>query len=115
MMIIALFVLITVKPILEYSSILGLFTLPFALIFTGIGFTVLIGGFIGLIKMPKIFAIIFGVVFGVIPWCSMVLPVLVQNSMNLIMYIVGIICIAVILMFLNIMPKRTDYGNEMLG
>lgn len=115
MMIIALFVLITVKPIMEYSSILGLFTLPFALIFTGIGFTVLIGGFIGLIKMPKIFAIIFGVVLGVIPWCSMVLPVLVQNSMNLIMYIVGIICIAVILMFLKIMPKRTDYGNEMLG
>lgn len=113
-MIIALFVLITVKPVLEYSE-MGVGALPFALLFPGIGFTVLIGALIGTIKMPKIFAIIWGGMFGGMPWAFIVLPTLTQNIMYLIMYIVGIICIAVILLFVKIMPKRTAYGNEILG
>ena len=44
-----------------------------------------------------------------------VLPALTQNTMYLITYIVGIICIAVIILFAKIMPKRTPYGNEILG
>ena len=114
MMIIALFILITVKPVLEYSEI-GVAAIPFALLFPGIGFTFLIGSLIGTIKMPKIFAIIWGGMFGGIPWAIIVLPTLMQNIMYLVMYIVGIICIAVILLFVKIMPKRTPYGNEILG
>lgn len=114
MMIIALFVLITVKPILEYSE-MGAGALLFALIFPGIGFTILIGALIGTIKMPKIFAIIWGGMFGGMPWAVFVLPALIQNIMYFVMYIVGIICISVILLFVKIMPKRTPYGNEILG
>ena len=113
-MIITLFILITVKPILEYSE-MGVEVIPFALLFPGIGFTILIGSLIGTIKIPKIFAIIWGGMFGGIPWVAFVLPTLTQNIMDLIMYIVGVICIAVILLFAKIMPKRTPYGNEILG
>ena len=113
-MIITLFILITVKPILEYSE-MGVEVIPFALLFPGIGFTILIGSLIGIIKIPKIFAIIWGGMFGGIPWVAFVLPTLTQNIMYLIMYIVGVICIAVILLFAKIMPKRTPYGNEILG
>ncbi len=44
-----------------------------------------------------------------------VLPTLTQNEMYLINYIIGIISVAVLILFDNIMPKRTPYGNEMLG
>ena len=114
MMIIAIFILITVKPVLEYSE-MGAGAIPFALLFPGIGFTVLIGSLIGAIKMPKIFGLIWGGMFGGMPWAFIVLPTLTQNIMYLIMYIMGIICIAVIILFAKIMPKRTHYGNEILG
>lgn len=114
LMIIALFILITIKPIAEYSEG-GIAMLPFALIFPGIGFTFLIGSLIGAIKMPKILELIWSGMFGGIPWAMIVLPALTQNTMYLITYIVGIICIAVIILFAKIMPKRTPYGNEILG
>ncbi len=65
--------------------------------------------------MPKLFAIIWGGMFGGMPWAFMVLPTLTQNVMYLIAYIIGIICMAVLMLFAKIMPKRTPYGNEMLG
>lgn len=49
------------------------------------------------------------------PWAFTVLPTLTQNVMYLITYIIGIISIAVLILFAKIMPKRTPYGNEMLG
>lgn len=115
-MIIAIYVLITVKPVLEYGETENLI---FALLFPGIGFTFLIGSLISTIKKPKLFAILFiimwGGMFGGIPWVLMVLPTLTQNIMYLAMYIIGVICMAIIILFAKIMPKRTPYGNEMLG
>ena len=35
--------------------------------------------------------------------------------MYLITYIIGIICIVVLIVFAKIMPKRTPFGNEILG
>lgn len=112
LMIIAIFALITVKPVVEYS---GMELLLFALIFPAIGFSIMIGSLIGSIKIPKIFAVIWGALFGGIPWAMMVLPALSQNELYPIMYIVGIICIIALIVFLKIMPKRTPLGNEMLG
>lgn len=112
MMIIAIFALITIKPVLEYGET-G--TLVFALLFPGIGFTVLIGTLIGAIKIPKLFAIIWGGMFGGIPWAMMVLPTLKENPIYLITYIIGVVCVLALLLFIKIMPKRTPYGNEMLG
>lgn len=109
---ILIFILITARPILEYGEPEALIN---ALLFPGIGFTVLIGSLIEMIKIPKIFGIIWGGIFGGLPWAYFMLPALTQNIMYLIMYIIGIISIAVIFLFIKIMPKRNSYGNEMLG
>ena len=115
-MIIAIFILITVKPLLEYYGGEGLAMLPFALIFPGAGFSVLFGMVFGKTPIPlKIFGLIWGSGFGGIPWAFIVLPCLLQNTFYLMTYILGVICIAVLIMFIKIMPKRTPFGNEMLG
>lgn len=111
-MIIGIFIMITVKPIIECGEIE---TLPFVLIFPGIGFSILIGSLIGTIKIPKLFGVIWGLGFGGVPWAFMMLPILVQNTMYIVMYVIGIISIAIIVFFTKIMPKRTQYGNEILG
>lgn len=113
MMIVAIFALITIKPVIEYSEIESLI---FALVFPGIGFSVLFLMIFG--KNPiciKIFGLIWGFMFGGMPWAMMVLPALEEEPMYLILYIVGIICVAVLIIFIKIMSKRTPYGNEMLG
>ena len=112
LMIVAIFVLITLKPMIEYSDIVNFI---FALMFPGIGVSIMVGALIGAIKMPKVFAVIWGLMFGGMPWISMVLPALRQNELYLIMYIIGIICIVALIVFIKIIPKRTPYGNEMLG
>ena len=79
------------------------------------GFTVLIGSLIGLIKVPKLFSIIWGGMFVGVPLAFFVLPTLTQDVIYLIAYIIGIISVAVLMLFIKIMPKRTPFGNEMLG
>lgn len=115
-MIIAIFLLITIKPVLEFNGSEGLFMLPFALIFPGVGFSVLFGMVFGKTPIPlKIFGFIWGLGFGGGPWAFMVLPSLLQNTFYLMTYVLGLVCIAVLIMFVKIMPKRTPFGNEMLG
>lgn len=75
----------------------------------------MIGSLIGAIKIPKVFATIWGGMFGGMPWALIVLPAITQNEMYLITYIIGVISIAALILFAKIMPKRTPFGNEMLG
>lgn len=128
LMIIAIFILITIKPISEYGNG-GIALLPFALLFPGIGFSIMISMLFGSntgtlyvngkpteSRVAKgIFGVFFGLMFGGIPFATMVLPALTQNIMYLIMYVIGLICIAVLIVFSKILPKRTPYGNEILG
>lgn len=75
----------------------------------------LIGSIIDAIKIPKIFAIIWGVMFGLGASGALVFPALDQSEIYLITYIIGIISIALLTLFAKIMTKRTSFGNEMLG
>lgn len=112
LMAIAIYILITIKPVTEG----GMEMLPIAFIFPIIGFSVLLGMVFG--KTPistKIFGLVWGGMFGGMPWALTVLPGLVVEPMYLITYIVGVICIATLILFIKIMKKRTPYGNEMLG
>ena len=112
-MIIAIFILITVKPVMDFAG--GEF-LPFAIIFPGLGFSISL--FIFLMNreiFAKIFALIWGLGFGGVPWAFIVLPSLTYYPIYLLTYIIGFICIALLMLFIKIMPKRTKYGNEMLG
>jgi uncharacterized membrane protein YgcG len=113
LMIIATFILITAKPVIENT---GSASLIFALIFPGIGFTVLFAGLFGKIPgMPRLFALVWGSGFGGIPWLALVLPAIMADSIYLTTYITGILCIFVMYITLEFMPKRTKNGNEILG
>lgn len=112
-MLIAIYVLITVPPVLAYG---GTSSLLIGLVFPGIGFTVLFGMVFGKTKVPvKIFGLVWGVGFGGMPWATMVLPALLASPFSLVAYAVGIVCVFVIVMMFKAMPKRTAYGTELLG
>lgn len=121
LMIIVTYLLITIPPIILFGQIE---IIPFAIIFPIIGFTVLfisVFGKIGSVTKTanniytKIFGLIWGLGFGGGPWFALVLPLLMQDTNYLTVYIIGLICILGMLLCLKLLPKRTKYGNEILG
>ena len=125
LMIIATYCLITIPPFFGYGDF---DVLLFALLFPGIGFTVLFyyvfGGTHSIYANGKlnyssislkIFGLVWGLGFGGIPWAGLVLPELKQEPVYLIGYGVGLLCILVMVICLKYLPKRTPYGNEILG
>ena len=125
LMIIATYFLITIPPMLSYS---GFDNLLIAILFPGIGFTVLLKLVFGETQTiyingkatyssigTKIFGLIWGLGFGGLPWLGIVFPVLKQDSFYLTGYMLGLLCIVGMVLCWTYLPKRTPYGNEMLG
>ena len=126
-MIVIIYLLITVKPIIEYGETVML--LPIALLFPAIGFPIMMLIFsnettetIYVNGKPKnsraseiAGGLLFGMIFILMPIVGMVMPALIENPMYLLMFIIGIICIIVLTIFIKIMPKRTKFGNKILG
>lgn len=125
LMIIATYCLITIPPIFAYGESASLL---FALLFPGIGFTVLFKLVFGETQTiyvngratyssigTKIFGLVWGLGFGGIPWAFMVLPALKQDPVYLIGYGLGLACVLGMVICLKYLPKRTLYGNEILG
>lgn len=111
-MMIATFLLITIKPVIELDSDM----LLFAILFPGVGFSILLEMLFN--KTPilvKIFGLIWGLGFVGMLWVCMVLPALLVEPIYLIAYIIGLGCILTMALLFKAMPKRTQYGNEMLG
>lgn len=75
----------------------------------------MIGSLIGTIKLPRLFAILWGAIFGGYPFIAIVLPSLDQDIMYLVAYIIGIISVVVLILFIKLMSKRNKFGNEILG
>ncbi len=63
----------------------------------------------------RIFLIIWSIMFGGIPFIIGILPSLLYDLGSLITFAIGIVTIAILIVFMNIMPKRSKYGNEILG
>ncbi len=124
LMIIATFCIITIPPFIEDGE---MELLMFALLFPGIGFTLMfqflisdqtiyVNGQATNSKIViKIFGVVFGLLFGGFPWLFLVFPILSQNIIYLVMYIIGVLCVFGMLVSLKYLPKRTPYGNEVLG
>lgn len=116
LMIIVTYCLITIPPILAYGESDSLL---FALLFPGIGFTVLFKLLFGEATdssiSTKIFGLVWGLGFGGIPWAIMVLPALKQDPFYLIGYVLGLVCVLGMVICLKYLSKRTPYGNEILG
>lgn len=106
-----IFVIITVIPVAQYESVM----LPIALIFPGIGFTVLVS----LVKskgiVTKIFGLVWGSMFGGVPWSMTMIPTFIETPFYIIPYLIGVACIITLIIIINIMPKRNKYGVEILG
>ena len=62
-----------------------------------------------------VFGIIWGAFFGGIPFTFMLLPSLIEKSLYLFAYIIGLVCIVAMMKLKKIMPKRTDHANKVLG
>lgn len=125
LMIIISYCLITIPPIFNNGE-LG--NLPFALLFPGIGFTLMFSMLFGEKETiyvngratnssigTKLFGLVWGVLFGGMPWVFIVLPALLQDSIYLIGYFIGLGCVLGMVICLKYLPKRTQYGNEILG
>lgn len=107
------YILITAIPILSYGNISELI---FALIFPGIALAVMLYAFFGTSPtIPKLFAIVWGFLFGGAPWYFMVLPAITQDNIYLFGYLIGFVYLAIMLICLKHIPKRTTYGLEILG
>ncbi len=125
LMIIATYCLITIPPIFTYGEPT---TLIFALLFPGIGFSLMFNMLFGETKTiyvngrathssigTKLFGLVWGGMFGGMPWACLVLPALLQDLTYLIGYIIGLGCVLGMIICLKYLPKRTPYGNEILG
>ncbi|MDD2435680.1 MAG: DUF2207 domain-containing protein [Bacilli bacterium] len=114
MMIVITFVLITIKPSLDSGEGIG-WLIP-TLFFPGIGFSFLFAMVFSKTSVyEKIFGLIWGLGFGGMPWAIMVLPMLLDEPLYLKIYMIGLVCILVMIILFKAMPKRTKYGNEILG
>lgn len=109
MMAAAILVLIMIKPAVETQ---GWEMLPIVLALPGIGLTVMIVALFS--DMPTLFGIAWGGLFG-FPGVLMVLPALQENRWYLAAFLAGILYIVILICFSKIMPKRTPFGNRMLG
>lgn len=125
LMIIATYCLITIPPIFAYGEPS---TLLFALLFPGIGFTVMFKMLFGETQTiyvngkpthssigTKLFGLVWGGMFGGMPWAFMVLPALLEDYIYLVIYIIGLLCVLGLIICLKYLPKRTLYGNQILG
>lgn len=125
LMIVATYCLITIPPVFTYGEPA---TLLFALLFPGLGFSIMFSLFFekndtiyvnGVATHSsialKIFAVVWGGLFGGIPWAFFVLPSLLQDYTYMIGYIIGICCVLGMVICKKYLLKRTPYGNEMLG
>lgn len=125
-MIVITYFLITIPPILLYGDISNFL---YSVIVPGIAFVMIIRtlffgiteGFSGALSSvislfsPKISAVISTGLVGGYLWIFSFFPVLIQDSMYLIIYIIGALCIFGLVVCLKFLPKRTPYGNQMLG
>lgn len=112
-MMLIVFVLITAKPFYDAGMIDNL---PFALLFPGIGFAVMISTLVSNNSLvTKIFIIIWGLLFGGIPTLFILLPVIFSMPIYAITYFIGILCIIILYIFRKIILKRTPFGLEILG
>ena len=125
LMLIATYICITVPPLINYGSIDNLI---FVLVFPGIGFSF---AFYGLISdnntlringslvnstlLPRVVLVIWTALFAGLPWSFILLPSLLQDPLYLIGYLIGVACTFGMIICIKFLPKRTKYGNEILG
>ena len=119
-MIILSYLMISIPSTLEFGN-LEMFIGTFIMTLMGFGFMILTLFDSNMTKTAsslisqKIIGIIIGIIFGVVPLAFNLIPTLVYDKLYLIGYILGMSSIIGMLIVLKILPRRTEYGREMLG
>ncbi|MBR1802042.1 DUF2207 domain-containing protein [Candidatus Saccharibacteria bacterium] len=106
------FVLITIPPFIDYADYEDM---VMALLFPGIGLMVMLAGFASWKTTGKgvlVFLLFWGVLFAGIPAAMILLPALLIDPVYLIGFLVGFVGVVVTMVFIYLMPKRTEYGME---
>ena len=116
LMTIASMILISLPPFLDMGDYEMMI---FSVVFPGIGFTAMIFGIIGLItskgaaeRAVYVFLLFWGTFFGGIPFLVMMLPELTYEPVYVIGYVIGLISVIGQIVFIRILPKRTEYGIQ---
>lgn len=125
LMIIATFCIISIPPLISYGTA---DMIVIALLFPIIGFSFMFSSLLkndnaivvnGRIKnsalFSKAFIIVWGLGFGGMPLAFTILPAILDNYIYIISYVTGVISIIIMIICLKYLPKRTPYGNEILG
>lgn len=106
------FFIINIYPLIQYDNVVRSI---FIIIFSLIGFLIAFYTFfLTSGEISKLFGLIFGVV-GIIPLYSFGLPWISLDKYYFMGYIVCLICILGMVIIFKYLPKRTSYGNEILG
>lgn len=109
-MIVVDFFLISYEPIVDYSGSPDNLVICLFPVF-GITFMCfLIFG--DMFLFVKCFALIWGILFSVLPWYSMILPAVMLEQRYIITYVIGIVCCIILCILMRFMHKRTVAGNE---
>lgn len=66
-------------------------------------------------KAGNILCKIFGIIFGFMPWISVLLPIILKDPISIVQNIIGYISIILMIVFYNIMPKRNEDGARLLA
>ena len=121
-MAVASFVLCCVPSIITYDGPESLLVLLFPLFGFGFMFAAIFGGKGKGDKRKKgtgcgtvVVGVISGGVFGLIPTAAFIFPLLAEDHVHLIGFLVGCACAVGIVICYAFLPKRTPYGTQMLG
>ena len=112
LLIVASFVLITIPPFIDYANYEDLI---FALTFPGIGFIVMVSGLLSTKTTGvsvTLFLVVWGVFFGGVPACFLLVPELLIDPIYLYGFLIGFVGIIAMVVFAALMPRRTEYGME---
>ena len=110
LMIIITSLIIIVKPLLDYGE--GKIFEALCYIIIGIfGFVLTVFGDI----KTKIVGVFWVIMYAIYPFIIMVFPCILAEKIYLYSFIVGIICVAIMIIMYIIMSKRNKYGAELFG
>ena len=113
---VATFILITIKPMLEYAETeLLIFGLGFPLVGFLVFYVMIFEDTSDSLFIRIFFGGIFFLGFCVLPFFFIILPALQVDPVYMTALYVGLTCICLMLFFNKYMLKRTPYGNELLG
>lgn len=79
------------------------------------GLLIVVKGILNEKGVLMIFLVLWGTMFAGIPLGSVMLPIFISDKKYLVTYSIGMICVIIQSVFINVISKRTKYGTEVLG